>query len=712
MIVELVGLPGGGKSTFAKHLAENGEWKVVHVNGRVEILFYNALFLLWHPMSFVQGLIWFCRYRGLRELWYTKFVNLFLIHNAKYMKAQRYPRAIIDQGHHQNIISLFDTRVADGIVNQYRATLPNPDLLCLFLADEATREKRLAQRGYGAREELKEDDREAWEGAREEHFEHLYVTRETLPFTTEVVTPEDETEKLAKISHARVWHFVLHGRMPTEKAHGLQIAKTMEALTEKDVYATLWIPRRENALMQDVGAYYDLRSTFPVRFFSVPNFLRLPRFLGQLRFWLDAFVFLLALAFTRIDREGIYYTRNPELAWLFKLKGASVWYEAHLFPLSKAWLLKFFLAHVDGIIANSHGTKTAFIDHGFLDLHVVRNGVDIERFINAPKHEEARTLLNLPQDKTIVMYVGAFYAWKGVPLLLEAWRQHFAGRDDLLLVLVGGTEQELGKNGGLKAYLSLENVLLVDHAPAEKVPAYLSAADMLVLPNIPVGAESIHYTSPIKLFEYMASGRPIVAADLPSIREVLSPETAILFAAGDADALARGIAHALRSPDEARQLSERARKEADAYSWSARAQLLLNIVRGAPRNKKSVHRQFLQSLIVGGFAALFYLILVYVLTEEIGLWYVASVLVAYLIVFFVNFSLLKAIFAGGVRKTSHELSRYALLVLANFLLNELAMYILVEWFNLWYMLAQVLIMGALTIMNFFAYRSSVFRTPR
>ena len=249
-------------------------------------------------------------------------------------------------------------------------------------------------------------------------------------------------------------------------------------------------------------------------------------------------------------------------------------------------------------------------------------------------------------------------------------------------------------------------------SPAGKVPAYLSAADMLVLPNTPVGAESINYTSPIKLFEYMASGRPIVAADLPSIREVLSPETAILFAAGDTDALARGIAHVLRAPDEARQLSERARKEADAYSWSARAQLLLNIVRGAPRNKKSVHRQFLQSLIVGGFAALFYLILVYVLTEEIGLWYVASVLVAYLIVFFVNFSLLKAIFAGGVLKTSHELSRYALLVLANFLLNELAMYILVEWFNLWYMLAQVLIMGALTIMNFFAYRSSVFRTPR
>src|SRR3989344_4218701 len=100
MIIEFVGLPGSGKSTFAKRLAEHGSWKLVSVSGRAELVFYNVLFLFWHPISFVQGISWFWRYRGLRELWYTKFANLFLVHNAKYMKARRYPRAIIDQGHH------------------------------------------------------------------------------------------------------------------------------------------------------------------------------------------------------------------------------------------------------------------------------------------------------------------------------------------------------------------------------------------------------------------------------------------------------------------------------------------------------------------------------------------------------------------------------------------------------------------------------------
>src|SRR3989338_1735816 len=140
MIIELIGLPGAGKTTFAKHLAEGGEWSLVKVGGKSELLFYNALFLLF-------------RHIGRRELRYTKFVNLFLVHNAKYMKAGKYPRAVIDQGHHQNVIALFDERVADGVIDRYAHSLPKPDLLVFFAASDEVRTKRLSGRGYGARDE-------------------------------------------------------------------------------------------------------------------------------------------------------------------------------------------------------------------------------------------------------------------------------------------------------------------------------------------------------------------------------------------------------------------------------------------------------------------------------------------------------------------------------------------------------------------------------
>lgn len=716
MIIELVGLPGSGKTTFAKRLAEDGEWTVVSIEETGELLFYNTLFLFRHPVSFFYGLYFLYRYRGLHELWYTKFTNLFLVHNAKYMKAsvraKKYPRAIIDQGHHQNIISLFDTPVADDVVDRYVRLLPKPDLLCFFVADTKTRTERLKERGYGARGELDENYREAWEKAREIHFEHLYVSRASLSFATETVSPEDAIRKREVLTHARFWYVVMHARMPTEKAHGLQIAKSVEALTRKGIHATLWLPRRRNPIEKSITEYYDLRVESAVRYFVAPDFLRLPRWFGSLRFSFDAFGFFLALLFTRIDREGVFFTRNPELAWLFKMKGASVFYEAHLFPSSKLPLLKFFLHSVDGIIANSDGTADAFAAHGFQHVQVVRNGVDIERFTAVQAREEARALLDLPKEKTIIMYVGAFYEWKGVLLLLEAWEKHFGGRNDLLLVLVGGSANDLIRFGASKADAELPNVFFVEHIPSAKIPVYLSASDMLVLPNMPTTEESIRYTSPIKLFEYMASGRPIIASDLPSIREVLSPETALLCKAGDVDALALGIENLLRSPRDARERSERARTMVHTYSWDARAQLLLNIVRGSTRNRPNTHRQFLQSIVAGGFMAVFYLMLVYVFTEYLGLWYMLSVFLAYACALVANFSLLKAIFVGGVRKTTHELFLYATLVIANFFFNEFASYLLVEKLHLWYMLAQLLIVGTLAIANFFAYRSHVFQKKK
>ncbi|MEK7118427.1 MAG: glycosyltransferase [Patescibacteria group bacterium] len=709
MIVELVGLPGSGKTTFAKRLSEREGWSVVSIAFRSELVFYNALFFFQHPVDFLRGLLWLCRYCGFWKLWYTKFTNLFLVHNATYMKARKYPRAIIDQGHHQNVISLFDRIVADDVIDRYVRFLPKPDILCFFIADDETRTKRLAERGYGARGELDENYREAWEEARSIHFEHFYVSRATLPCVTETVSPKDSEQKQKKIEHARQFLFVLHGRMPTEKAHGLQIAKTMEALTVKGGYAALWVPHHKNPIAVSVGEYYGLNPIFPVRTFFAPDFLRLPKFLGSFRFWIDALGFFLTLAFTRIPHDGVFFTRNPELAWLFKLKGAFVWYEAHLFPSSKSWLLKFFLGHVDGIIANSKGTADAFLANDFKNIHVVRNGVDPERFIGAPRQEDARLLLGLPQGKMVVMYVGAFYAWKGVPFLLETWRKNFSARDDLILVLVGGTEDDLKKYGGIGAYREAKNILFIPHAPAVKVPMYLSAANILVLPNMPMTDESVRYTSPIKLFEYMASGRPIVAADLPSIREIISEETGVFFRAGNSDALAEKITMALCSSDDAKLRGSRARALVHRYSWDARAQLLMNIVRGCPRRSASALAQFLKTLLAGGFVAVLQLFLVYVFTEYFVIWYVFSVVLAYACALLANFLFLKLIFVGGTRKNSNEFSRYALLVAGNLFVNTIATYVLVEKLQLWYMLAQFFMIGTLTIANFFIYRAYVFQ---
>ena len=108
----------------------------------------------------------------------------------------------------------------------------------------------------------------------------------------------------------------------------------------------------------------------------------------------------------------------------------------------------------------------------------------------------------------------------------------------------------------------------------------MKAADVLVLPNS--GKEKISriYTSPLKMFEYMAAGVPIVASDLPSIREVLSEKTAFLFEADDARDLAEKIEMVLENKEGAGERARKALKEVKKYNWEERAGKILDFVKG------------------------------------------------------------------------------------------------------------------------------------
>ena len=111
------------------------------------------------------------------------------------------------------------------------------------------------------------------------------------------------------------------------------------------------------------------------------------------------------------------------------------------------------------------------------------------------------------------------------------------------------------------------------------MPLYQAAADVLVLPNTAQAAISREHTSPLKLFEYMAAGRPIVASDLPSLREVLRHgDNAWLMQPDDPAALAQGIQHLLAEPALAARLAAQAQEEVQAYTWEQRAANILRFV--------------------------------------------------------------------------------------------------------------------------------------
>jgi len=185
--------------------------------------------------------------------------------------------------------------------------------------------------------------------------------------------------------------------------------------------------------------------------------------------------------------------------------------------------------------------------------------------------------------ETLVGYAGHLYPWKGVDVLLEA----VARTRGITALIVGGHEQEgdRARLESLAARLGITNrVTFTGHVDPSRVADMLTRATILALPNTPSAASS-HFTSPLKLFEYMAAGRAIVASDLPAIREVLEHDkNALLVTAGDPEALARSLERLTADRDCAMRLARQAFSDVADYSWerrAARLEGLLNEVHAA-----------------------------------------------------------------------------------------------------------------------------------
>jgi glycosyltransferase involved in cell wall biosynthesis len=173
----------------------------------------------------------------------------------------------------------------------------------------------------------------------------------------------------------------------------------------------------------------------------------------------------------------------------------------------------------------------------------------------------------------LAAYAGHFYPWKGVDVLVRA----VASTRDVHLRLVGGHagEPDLARVQALVDSLGIrDRVTMTGLVPWAEVPDRLRDADVLVLPN-PAAAISERYASPLKLFEYLSLGKPIVASDLPAVREIVTAnQSALLVPPGDATALASALERLRADPALATSLAEAAARLAPAYTWERRAEQL------------------------------------------------------------------------------------------------------------------------------------------
>lgn len=359
-------------------------------------------------------------------------------------------------------------------------------------------------------------------------------------------------------------YYLANVRLPTEKAHGMQIMKSCEALARAGFAVELIVPKRKNPMQTDPFTYYEVERNFSVTNLPVLDTVGFGRF----GFFLELLSFLAMTRLYLLGKRGVVYTREAAVGLCLKTFALETHTLPKPFGLFKRVIFR--RAHIHIVLTSFIKRELVTIGIPESRIMIAPDAVDLAKFDIPLSKEAARTRFNFPHDKTIVLYAGSFflYDWKGVDTFLEAAHEF---NEDTLFVLVGGNEREVKE---ARAKWGRGNVLFLGYQPPQHIPAYLKAADVLVIPNKKGSSMSERYTSPLKLFEYMASGRPIVASRLPSLEEVVTEKEVAFFEPNSADDLALAVRRVLSDKIIAESLAQNARKKVAAFTWDRRMQAI------------------------------------------------------------------------------------------------------------------------------------------
>ena len=379
--------------------------------------------------------------------------------------------------------------------------------------------------------------------------------------------------------------------IPARRANTLQVMKMAQALVNLDHQVWLAAPSPAPGKTGKIGAvsweelahHYGLITPFPIEWLTYHPSLRRYDYAWK------------AVRRAQNQHADLVYTRLPQAAWLAAQRGLGTILEVHDLPQGRmgTWLFRHFL--------NSPGAKRLVVITQALadDLSyhfkvqlsepftlVAPDGVDLARYERLPQPPEARrqlaqarpdgALASLPPDQFTIGYTGHLYPGRGRELMLEL----AARLPEMAFLIVGGEPREVETLQAEIRQRGLNNLISAGFVPNAELPLYQAACEALLMPyqhkvEASSGGDISRYLSPMKLFEYLASERPIISSDLPVLQEVLNPQNAILVPTDDLQAWEGAIRRVQADPEGRRRLAQQARSDAEHYTWERRASRIL-----------------------------------------------------------------------------------------------------------------------------------------
>lgn len=343
-------------------------------------------------------------------------------------------------------------------------------------------------------------------------------------------------------------HYVVNARFPTKKAYGIQIAKMCEAFAAKGVDITLVIPRTRASAGSAKDMYGLAADITTVRLPALDLYgsSRIGFVLSSLVFMKVSFVYLVWLRMR--GRLGSIYTVDMDtFSYTFlPLVGPTV-AEMHS-PKRRTLWSRFFFSRARIIATNPLIAQEFKATFGIESL-VEPNGVD-------------ESFFSLIGQGGGALYVGRFYKWKGLEILPKAARL----APDVGFKVVGGSKEEFQKVFGDVDGLQFAEV------PYTEVKGELAGADVLLLVGTEKNQDSGRYTAPMKVFEYLATGKPIVASKTEALKSLVPANLVHYCTPDDPQALAEAVQQALTDAGGAQARTAMARE----HTWQKRAERIIN----------------------------------------------------------------------------------------------------------------------------------------
>jgi len=355
--------------------------------------------------------------------------------------------------------------------------------------------------------------------------------------------------------------------LPSMVARSIQVVHTCIALAAEDQQVLFYIPSdsmEEKGLFsaysvglpENLATYYCKKKLGPVSSNSVFNF--------QLRSML------------RNHRPDIIITRHLKTAQALMHCSIPLIFEAHeIFSEKRSSAERNrrieaqVLAHAKGVMCLSQGLLNALrtVYPSIASFSVVPSGTHVPEHMPSGPNQGGKFLR--------MIYVGTTrYRWKGLDILLDAME---ILPESISLEIVGGLNPDNEQEKKVARLINQGRLKITGHLPPEEACSRLRGADLAIIPNSGKDAISRLYTSPLKLLEAMAAGVTVVASDLPSIREIVSEDQAVLVKPDDPAALARGISKAAFDPDLRSRLSRNAFLRVQDFSWEMRAKKVVKL---------------------------------------------------------------------------------------------------------------------------------------